>query len=211
MTFAPLAHVTRSGFPESVHYGTAVALDAAGGVVARVGDPTAVILPRSALKPIQLLAMLCAGLELTGPQRALAAASHSGEPFHLEGVESILRSGGLGPADLDNTPDLPLDPAERLRWQRAGRAPVPLAQNCSGKHAAMLVTCVVNGWPTYGYRRPDHPLQQRVRAAIAELTGAAVDVVAVDGCGAPAFGVAPTGLARAFAALGRGTPGTPEG
>jgi L-asparaginase II len=210
MTFAPLAHVTRSGFLESVHYGSAVALDAAGSPVVRVGDPDAVFLPRSAVKPVQLLAMLRAGLELTGPQLALAAASHSGEPFHREGVAGILRAGDLAEDDLRNTPDLPLDPDERLRWQCAGRAAVPLAQNCSGKHAAMLVACAVNGWPTGTYLDPDHPLQQLVRATVAELTGGPVDVVAVDGCGAPAFGTTVTGLARAFAALARAEPGTPE-
>jgi L-asparaginase II len=75
----------------------------------------------------------------------------------------------------------------------------------------MLLTCVVNGWPTRGYRDPDHPLQRLVRATLAELTGADVGVVAVDGCGAPAFGVAPTALARAFARIARADPDTPEG
>src|SRR5690349_5386909 len=146
MTFAPLAQVIRSGFVESVHFGCAVAVDGGGSAVLRVGDPDAVLLPRSALKPLQAVAMVRAGLELTGPQLALAAASHSGQPFHLAVVAEILDRGGLTAADLDNTPDLPLDPAERRDWQCAGRAAEPLAQNCSGKHAAMLVTCVLNGW-----------------------------------------------------------------
>jgi L-asparaginase II len=209
MTFAPLAHVTRSGFLESVHYGSAVALDAAGAVVVRVGDPAAVVLPRSSLKPVQLLAMLRAGLELTGPQLAVAAASHSGEPFHLAVVGEILRAGGFTERDLRNTRDLPLDADERLRWQCAGRPAAPLAQNCSGKHAAMLVTCAVNGWPVAGYLDPEHPLQRLVRATVAELTGGPVDVVAVDGCGAPAFGTSPIGLARAFAAIASAEPGMP--
>jgi L-asparaginase II len=126
-------------------------------------------------------------------------------------VAGMLAGGGFTADDLDNTPDLPLDAAERLSWQCAGRAAEPLAQNCSGKHAAMLLTCAANGWPTRGYREPEHPLQQRIRATLAELTGAAVDVVTVDGCGAPAFGVAPTGLARAFATIARAAPDTPEG
>jgi L-asparaginase II len=209
MTFAPIAHVTRSGFLESVHHGVAVALDAAGSVVVRVGDPAAVVLPRSSLKPVQLLAMLRAGLELTGPQLALAAASHSGEPFHLAVVGEILRAGGFTEQDLRNTPNLPLDADERLRWQCAGHPAAPLAQNCSGKHAAMLATCALNGWSTAGYLDPEHPLQRLVLATVAELTGEPVDVVAVDGCGAPAFGTSPIGLARAFAAIARAEPGTP--
>jgi L-asparaginase II len=211
MTFAPLAHVTRSGFLEGVHYGAAVALDPAGAVVVAVGDPAATALPRSSLKPLQLLAMLRAGLDLDPPLLALAAASHSGEPFHLAGVEQILHAGGLTAADLRNTPDLPLDARERLSWQCAGRPADRAAQNCSGKHAAMLVTCTVNGWPTDSYVDPDHPLQRLVRATIAELTGEPVSVVAVDGCGAPAFGTGLTGLARAFGLLARAAPATPEG
>jgi L-asparaginase II len=208
---APIAHVTRSGLLESVHFGTAVAVDPAGAVVARAGDPSAPVLPRSSLKPLQLLAMLRAGLELPGPQLALAMASHSGEDFHRAGVEDILRAGGLTEADLRNTPDLPLEATERLRWQCAGRPASRLAQNCSGKHAAMVVTCAVNGWPVETYLQPDHPLQRSVAATIAELTGRPVAGVAVDGCGAPAFGTGLTGLARAFGVLARSAPGTAEG
>ncbi|MCO1655300.1 asparaginase [Pseudonocardia humida] len=210
MTVAPLAHVTRSGFLECVHHGAAVALDASGSAAVRVGDPSAVVLPRSSLKPVQLLAMLRAGVDLPGPQLALAAASHSGEPFHVEGVAAILRAAGLSEQDLRNTPDLPIEPGERLRWQCAGRAAVPMAQNCSGKHAAMLATCAANDWPLDSYLDPAHPLQRLVRETIAELTGEPVDVVAVDGCGAPAFGTTLDGLARAFATLARAEPGTPE-
>jgi L-asparaginase II len=84
--------VTRSGFLEGVHHGSAVALDPSGTVVHEVGEPAVPVLPRSALKPLQLLAMLRAGLDLPGPLLALAMASHSGEPFHP-------RRGRTGPAD----------------------------------------------------------------------------------------------------------------
>jgi L-asparaginase II len=208
---APIAHVTRSGLLESVHFGTAVALDPSGAVVARAGDPSAPVLPRSSLKPLQLLAMLRAGLELPGPQLALAMASHCGEDFHRAGVEQILRVGGFTEADLRNTPDLPLGAAERLRWQCAGRPASRLAQNCSGKHAAMIVTCAVNGWPVGTYLHPEHPLQRLVAATIAELTGEPVAAAAVDGCGAPAFGTGLTGLARAYGVLARSAPGTAQG
>ncbi len=57
--------------------------------------------------------------------------------------------------------------------------------NCSGKHAAMLATCVANGWDTATYLAPGHPLQQQILASFAELTGEPATLVAVDGCGAP--------------------------
>ena len=84
--------------------------------------------------------------------------------------------------------------------------------NCSGKHAAMLATCVANGWDTATYLDPAHPLQQAIAATFAELTGEPVDVVAVDGCGAPLLSASLTGLARAFRALAVATdgPGAPR-
>jgi len=79
--------------------------------------------------------------------------------------------------------------------------------NCSGKHAAMLATCVERGWPTDSYLAPDHPLQQAIATTFARATGEPVEHVAVDGCGAPLLSTSLTGLARAFAGLARATSG----
>ncbi|HEY6797005.1 MAG TPA: asparaginase [Kineosporiaceae bacterium] len=208
---AVLAGVVRSGVVESVHVGTAVALDPGGRPVVAAGDPGATLLARSALKPLQAVAMLRAGLSLDGALLALAASSHSGERFHLDGVRRMLASGALRTEALQNTPDLPLDEEERLAWRLAGRPATSLAQNCSGKHAAMLLTCRENGWPLDAYCGPGHPLQRHIAGTVAELSGEPVSAVAVDGCGAPALGVTASGLARAFARLAVAPPGTPEG
>ena len=82
--------------------------------------------------------------------------------------------------------------------------------NCTGKHAAMLATCVANGWDTATYRDPDHPLQQALRATVERLAGEPVAATGVDGCGAPLFALSLTGLARAFARDRHGAAGTPE-
>ena len=103
--------------------------------------------------------------------------------------------------------DYPLDDAAKLAAIRAGDEPSSLAMNCSGKHAAMLLTCVVNGWDPATYRSPDHPLQKGIAASFAELTGEPVEVTAVDGCGAPLLSASLTGLARAFRALAIATDG----
>jgi L-asparaginase II len=123
----------------------------------------------------------------------------------------MLARAGLRPADLRNTPDLPLDPVERVAWQCAGRAPESIAQNCSGKHAGMLATCRTNGWDTSTYLLPSHPLQRAIAETIADLAGEAVAGVGVDGCGAPLFAVSPLGLAVAFARIAAADPRTPEG
>ncbi|MEJ8281283.1 asparaginase [Pseudonocardia spirodelae] len=206
----PLAAVEREGTVESVHLGTLAVRDAAGPVPG-AGDPDVAFLPRSALKPVQAVAMVRAGLDLDGELLALACASHSGEPAHVDGVRRILAGAGLTGADLDNTPDLPLDDAAAAAVRAAGDGPSPLLQNCSGKHAAMLATCVAAGWPTAGYRDPGHPLQRAIAGTVAELTGVPVGVTTVDGCGAPLFGSTPAGLARAFAVLATAAPGSPEG
>jgi L-asparaginase II len=200
---AAVAHVVRGGVVESAHRGHAVVLAPGGGEVLRAGDPGAVVLARSALKPVQAVAMLRAGLDLDGELLALACASHSGEPAHRDGVRRILATAGLTEADLRNTPAAALaDPAG---------PPSSITQNCSGKHAAMLATCVAAGWDVRTHLRPDHPLQRAVRAAVAELTGDGDPVhTTVDGCGAPLFSCTPDGLARAYARIATAPPGTPE-
>ncbi|WP_031093515.1 asparaginase, partial [Streptomyces sp. NRRL S-15] len=91
---------------------------------------------------------------------ALAAASHSGEPFHLDLVRTMLAEHGLGAGDLQTPPDLPLDPVEAEAYLAAGGVREPLTMNCSGKHTAMLAVCLRNGWDTATYLDPSHPLQR---------------------------------------------------
>ena len=123
----------------------------------------------------------------------------------------MLAAVGLTEADLQNTPDLPYDPDERDVWIAAGHAARPLAQNCSGKHAAMLATCRLNGWDLRTYRDEHHPLQRLMADTIADLADEPVAATAVDGCGAPAMAISLAGLARAFGRVAAGAPGTPEG
>jgi L-asparaginase II len=196
-----VAEIVRSGFVEGHHYGSLVILDRDGGVEWSVGDVESPILPRSCNKPIQALGMLRAGLDLDGELLALACASHSGEPFHLDGVRRILARTGLTEADLQTPLGYPLDDEARDQLIRAGGAQSSIAMNCSGKHAAMLATCVANGWDTKTYLEADHPLQQAIADTFAELTGEPVAAVATDGCGAPLLSASLTGLARAFRTL----------
>jgi L-asparaginase II len=211
----PLAHVVRSGFVESVHHGALVVLDEAGRTQLAAGDVTGPIFPRSSNKLLQAVAMLRAGLDpetaVPAELLALAHASHSGESFHLAGVRRILLTAGLTDADLQNAADLPLDEQERASWLGTGHGPTALAQNCSGKHAAMLATCVTRGWDIASYLETSHPLQQLIAETTAELAGEQVAATGVDGCGAPVLGISLTALARAFARIATAPAGTPEG
>ncbi|MPZ63217.1 MAG: asparaginase [Propionibacteriales bacterium] len=206
-----VAEVVRSGFVESRHHGSVVALDHDGSEAWSVGAVESTILPRSSNKPMQLVGMLRCGLDLAPELLALVASSHSAEPFHLDGVRRILAGAGLDETALPTPAAYPLEDWRRDEVVRDGVRASPLLMNCSGKHAGMLATCVVNGWDTATYRDPEHPLQVAIRTAFEELTGVGVDVVGVDGCGAPLFSSTLTGVARAFRRLALAGPDTPEG
>jgi L-asparaginase II len=205
-----IAEIVRSGFVEGHHYGSVVALDRAGAVEWSVGEVDVPVLPRSCNKPIQALAMVRQGLDLPPELLALACASHSGELFHVEGARAILAGAGLDESALQTPPDYPLDDGAREQVIRDGGAKAPVLMNCSGKHAAMLATCVANGWDTATYLEPDHPLQRAILETFAEMTGEPVTVVAVDGCGAPLLSTSLVGLAAAFRRLALGVDGHDE-
>ena len=206
-----VAEVVRSGFVEGYHHGSVVVTGPDGTAEWSAGVVDRPMFPRSSHKPLQALGMLRAGLQLDGELLALAAASHSGEPFHLDGVRKILAGAALDVAALRTPPDYPLDDLARDEWTRAGHAPEPITMNCSGKHAAMLATSAANGWPTDSYRDPEHPVQRSILAAIEDSSAEKIASVAVDGCGAPQPAITLTGLARAFGRFGAAAPDTLEG
>ena len=201
-----VAQVVRNGFVESTHRGFVVVTRADGSVSFSRGDPDTPILPRSALKPIQALAMVRCGLDVPGDQLAVACASHSGEEAHLATVRAMLAGAGLDESALRNTADLPLMDAERDAWIAAGRPASSLAQNCSGKHAAMLATSKLNGWRLDTYLNRGHPAQQAVIETIRGF-GHRVAWTSIDGCGAPALAVDLLGLAQMFGTLARASDG----
>ena len=205
--FAPVAISQRSGFDESVHYGAAVVLSAAGDIEYSVGDPGVLIYPRSSNKPMQAVAMVRHGLSLPADLLALVCASHDGAAKHIAGAERILASAGLDAAALRNTPDLPLDDGEAAAVLRSGGGRTTLQMNCSGKHSGMLATCVHNGWTIDDYLAVDHPLQAAITDTIDELTGEAHAHIGVDGCGAPAHAFSLVGLARSLRTVAIGAAG----
>ncbi|WP_116946887.1 asparaginase [Jiangella endophytica] len=205
-----MAEVVRSGLVESRHRGSVVALAADGSVAFAAGRADAPMYPRSSNKPVQAAAMLRLGLPLDGELLALAAASHSGEPIHLDGVRRILALGGLDESALRNTPGFPIDHDTMVDYVRKNGEPSSLTADCSGKHAAMLLTCVVNEWPTESYLAPAHPLQVAIHDTVGALAGTPVAHTGVDGCGAPLFAVALVDLARMFRSLALAPQGTPE-
>ncbi|MGH8867741.1 MAG: asparaginase [Actinomycetes bacterium] len=205
-----LAEVVRSGFVESRHRGSVVGLDARGAATLVLGDVETPVFPRSSNKPAQAVGMVRAGLDLGAELLALAAGSHSGEAVHLDGVRKILAGAGLDETALQTPPERPLDDRAYEAAVASGAPRTRLRHNCSGKHAAMLATCVVRDWPLDTYLSPEHPLQVEIRQTFEELTGEFVAATGVDGCGAPLYACSLTGLARAFRVCVLAVPGTPE-
>ncbi|MCR2810115.1 MULTISPECIES: asparaginase [unclassified Microbacterium] len=204
-----LAVVERSGFIESRHTGSAIVLGPDGTVVAALGDTVAPILPRSSLKPIQALACLTAGAPLEGERLALSTASHAGTDRHVSVVRDILDAAALGEDALGCPAAWPGDQSTRDEMVRDGSGPAAIRMNCSGKHAAMLLTCVSNGWPTDSYLQPQHPLQAHIRDVAERLVGERAATTAIDGCGAPVFSMSLAGLAKAIHRIGTAAERSP--
>jgi L-asparaginase II len=198
MTESILAVVERSGLVEEIHTGAVFVFDPRGNPVAAFGDVDRPFFIRSSAKPFQAFASLSSGLELPDVHLALACSSHSGDPVHVAVVEDILARHGLNEDHLRCPSARPSTDADRGWAARGVLAPARRFHNCSGKHAAMLAACISAGWDTDTYLDPHHPLQRRVEAVMADVTGEPVGPPGVDGCGLPVWRVTTRGLARAF-------------
>lgn len=202
--YRPLVEVLRGGLREGAHFGSAVLVDPGGRVVRAVGEVEAAMYPRSSSKPAQAVGMLRAGLDVSGADLAMVAASHNGEPEHAERVRAMLARVGLGESDLGCPEDWPMSTAARDRVVAAGGGRERLTMNCSGKHAGMLATCRARGWSTADYLELAHPLQRALSDVVEELAAEKIDRSTVDGCGAPLHAFSLAGLARMFSRVAEG-------
>ena len=196
---AVLAEYVRDGVVESEHRGFLAMLNADGTIFKSLGDIETKIYPRSTVKCAQASAMVRHGLKLEPRLLALAQSSHSGAAMHMDGAREILASVGLDESALQCALDRPLGDVERRTWGDA--APTRIAMNCSGKHAAMIATCVINNWPVDRYLDAAHPLQVAIKEELETLAGEKITVTSTDGCGAPLFLISLIGLARAIRAI----------
>jgi L-asparaginase II len=182
-------------------------VDGSGALTRSLGNTSALIYPRSTLKPLQAVAVLRAGAPLVGAELVLATASHAGGNEHIAVVESILSRAGLSRDDLQCPVDWPLGTRNRDALVREGAGPSRIRMNCSGKHAAFLLASVTNGWSTADYLDPGHPLQVLIRATVNEFTGDVIEHSGTDGCGAPVHATTLAGLARAIGRVSGSTTG----
>ena len=211
-----LVEVTRGDTVESFHRGAFIAFDGDGTVLASGGDIERPVFPRSAVKLIQALPLIESGaadaLQLSEAELALAAASHSGEPGHVETAAAILGKARLADSDLECGSHWPMDKGASSRLFCEGSEPNALHNNCSGKHAGFLCVCQREGWQTSGYVGPDHPMQAALREAMKDLTGAAhgPENMAIDGCAIPTYAISLASMARGMSRLATGAKLGPQ-
>jgi len=203
-----LVEVLRGGFVESFHRGAVAVVDAAGKPVLTLGDVSAPIFPRSAVKLMQALPLIESSAAdrygLSNEELALACSSHSGEPGHVETAKKMLSRIGLDDGALQCGIQWPTHEPSARELARVGRAPTALHNNCSGKHAGMLCQAAMLEVSPENYVHLNHPVQQRVKLTLEEILGIRLQRAAVDGCSIPTFAMPLTALARGFAKLGAG-------
>ncbi|HEX7023739.1 MAG TPA: asparaginase, partial [Gemmatimonadales bacterium] len=147
-----------------------------------------------------------------GAELALASASHSSEPLHLEAIARFMEKAGVREAELACGPHTPLSPAVAEAVIRDGVAPTPRWSNCSGKHTGMLALARHHGWPREGYNAVGHPVQDRILDEVCRWTGADRDAIrtAPDGCTAACFALPLRNMALGYARLAASTEAAPR-
>lgn len=204
---------TRSGRPESTHRVHVAVVRADGSVVASDGAIDDAFWWRSAAKPFQAIALVADGgaerFALTTEELALTCASHSSEPHQVELVRAFLAKIGCTERDLACGPHPPLSDAVARDYQRQGITLSAIHSNCSGKHAGMLALAKHHRWPTAGYHRLEHPVQQRLLTEVSTRTGVRLEEIGtgVDGCGVVCYAIPIRQMAWAYAMLGSTEPG----
>ena len=205
-----LVEVTRGNRVESRHSGAVVVVDADGATAFALGDIEAPTFPRSAYKAMQALPLVESGAAdayaFGDRELALACASHGGEPAHAELARSMLARAGLDETALECGSHWPSNHEATIALARAGKCPNSLHNNCSGKHSGFICTCVHGGIDHRGYVGAGHKLQEMVREAMEDVTGAPHDAGnrATDGCSIPTYAIPLRNLAIGFAKMATG-------
>jgi L-asparaginase II len=202
-----LVEVERNNIVESRHYGWVAVCDARGRLVNGTHNEFPEVFIRSSLKPVQALPFLFSkALEKFNfglKELSVILSSHSGEPVHTETVAHILATAGIAEKYLKCGSHPPYNPQVARELILKGREPGPLYCNCSGKHAGMLVACLLNGWPMENYFEYSHPLQEEIRSCLSQVLEIDADSLkwGIDGCGVPTYSMELNRLAVLYARI----------
>jgi L-asparaginase II len=216
MTANPvLVKMTRNGLVESIHRGSACVVDRTGNILWMTGNIRGPVFTRSAMKFIQVLPLIESGaadhFQLTDEEIAVICASHNGEPEHLRVVIGILNRAEISPDALRCGAHRPFHGPASDQLLTAGLKPTALHNNCSGKHAGFLLLSKFLNAPLESYLDPEHPVQQMVKEAAADLYEVPASELfpGTDGCSAPNFALPLFNHAIGFRNLTMSRPGNP--
>lgn len=198
--------IRRNNAVESVHDVDIAIVDGDGHVILSCGDAERVVFPRSAMKPLQAIAlveqMIADQGEMLAPQQmALICASHNAEDLHVDAVNAMLADMGLDHSHLSCGAHWSLNQDVSIDQARRMDHPTKAHNNCSGKHAGMVKLAQLINAPIENYATLNHPAQQRILGVLEAMTG--TDLMqyphGIDGCGAPAVSGPLGHWARGFA------------
>lgn len=207
MSSVILARVIRGETVESIHRGSIVVLSGSGERIASLGDPSMVTFSRSSVKAFQAIPFITSGAAdaygFSEKEIALACASHSGEPYHVDLVRKMLAKAGLSEDALLCGGHPPFHEESAAELIRLGVDPGPIYNNCSGKHSAMLAFAKHTGADTRKYLDPGGPVQKAILQSVSLFSGVPeVEIrMGTDGCSAPNFALPLAAMAKAYANL----------
>ncbi len=202
-----LVHVTRGKIVECIHRGDVVVTNNHGDVLYYAGNPFKYTYFRSAAKPLQALNVLLSGAarryELNKKELAVICASHYAEDIHIRTVEEILEKIGLSPVSILAGPSTSLSKTIALQNARDRKKPNSLHNDCSGKHAGMLATCLHKGYSIKDYISEDHPLQEEILSIISDICNYPREKIlsGIDGCSVPVHALPLYNMAQGYARL----------
>ncbi len=207
MRFVPLVEEYRGNVLENVHYGAVSVVDESGKVLYAAGDPHHMTFLRSAAKPFQALPAMKRRIDevygLTGEETALFAASHRGESFHIDALESLMGKIGIQEDALHCCATYPLNEDAKAERHQNHETKRRIFHNCSGKHSGMIALCKHMGWDEATYYQPEHPLQKEILETLADIAEVPVSSIpqGIDGCGLPIYAIPLDRIAYSFLKL----------
>ena len=205
---APLrVNIRRNDAVESIHDVDIALVDHDGHVIMSCGNAERNVFPRSAMKPLQAIALIEHLVKsgqvntLSQDEVSLICASHNAEEMHVNAVRALLDRMGIDHDALTCGAHWSLDQNTSINQARQMGNPTKAHNNCSGKHAGMLALAKLMDASLSGYAQIAHPVQQRILGVLESMTG--IDLLqhpcGIDGCGAPALSGPMGNWARGFA------------